>query len=172
MSNLKVPVSADDHIQGNTNAPITLLEYGDFQCPHCAMAHSVVKRLERQFGDRMRYVYRNFPLTEIHPMAEPAAEAAEFAGANGKYWPMHDAIFDNQRSLTAELLVDLAARLQLNSDELAGAVDEQRYLERISRDVEGGEQAGVHATPTFFINGRQYQGSWEFEELAQAMEAA
>ncbi|HEX3571797.1 MAG TPA: thioredoxin domain-containing protein [Acidobacteriaceae bacterium] len=172
MSNLKVPVSADDHIQGNTNAPITLLEYGDFQCPHCATAHSVVKRLERQFGDRMRYVYRNFPLTEIHPMAEPAAEAAEFAGANGKYWPMHNAIFDNQRSLTAELLVDLAARLQLDSDELAAAVDEQRYLERISRDVEGGERAGVHATPTFFINGRQYQGSWEFEELAQAMEAA
>jgi protein-disulfide isomerase len=172
MSNLKVPVSAEDHIQGNTVAPITLVEYGDFQCPHCAIAHLVVKRLQKHFGDRMRYVYRNFPLMEIHPLAEPAAEAAEFAGANGRYWPMHDAIFENQRNLSPELLVELAARLQLDSDELATAIDEQRYLDRISRDVEGGERAGVHATPTFFINDRPYPGPWEFEELAQVMEAA
>ena len=172
MSELATPVSAEDHIQGDAHAPITLVEYGDFQCPHCAIAHAVVKRLQHHFGDRMRYVYRNFPLTEIHPLAEPAAETAEFAGDKGKYWPMHDAIFENQRSLTPELLVDLATRLQLDSDELASAVDEQRYLDRISRDVEGGEQAGVHGTPTFFINGRQYKGPWEFSDLERAMEAA
>jgi protein-disulfide isomerase len=172
MSDLKVPVSAEDHIQGDPDAPITLVEYGDFECPHCAAAHSMVKRLQRHFGDRMRYIYRNFPLTEIHPLAEPAAEAAEFAGANGRYWPMHDAIFDNQRSLSPELLVGLATRLQLDPDELATAIDEQQYLDRISRDVEGGERAGVHATPTFFINGRQYPGPSQFEDLAQVMEAA
>jgi protein-disulfide isomerase len=172
MSDLKVPVSAEDHIQGDPDAPITLVEYGDFECPHCAAAHSMVKRLQRHFGDRMRYVYRNFPLTEIHPLAEPAAEAAEFAGANGRYWPMHDAIFDNQRSLSPELLVSLATRLQLDPVELATAVDEQRYLDRISRDIQGGERAGVHATPTFFINGRQYPGPSQFEYLAQVMEAA
>ena len=172
MQNLAVPVTADDHIQGGPHAPITLVEYGDFQCPHCAMAHAMVKRLLHRFGDRMRYVYRNFPLTEIHPLAEPAAEAAEFAGTNGKYWPMHDAIFDNQRSLTPELLVDLAMRLQLDSDDIAKAVDEQRYLDRISRDVEGAERAAVHATPTFFINGRLYQGPSQLDDLSRAMESA
>jgi protein-disulfide isomerase len=130
-----------------------------------------VKRLQKHFGDRMRYVYRNFPLTEIHPMAEPAAEAAEFAGANGKYWPMHDAIFENQRSLSPELLVAVATRLQLDPDELATAIDEQQFIDKITKDVESGERAGVHGTPTFFINGQQYQGTWQFEELAEAMEA-
>ena len=137
MSNLQVPVTADDHIFGNLEAPITLLEYGDFQCPHCAAAHSVIKQLQQHFGDRVSYVYRNFPLTEIHPLAEPAAEAAEFAGAKGKYWFMHDSIYDNQRSLSPELLVNLAVRLQFDSDELATAIGEQRYLRRITRDVEG-----------------------------------
>jgi protein-disulfide isomerase len=104
-------------------------------------------------------------------MAEPAAEAAEFAGAKGKYWQMHDAIFENQRMLSPELLVELATRLQLDPDELATAVDEQQFIDHITHDVEGGERAGVHGTPTFFINGQQYQGSPEFEDLAQAMEA-
>lgn len=171
MSRLQVPVSAQDHIQGPANAPLTLVEYGDFECPHCGMAHTVVKRLEKHFGDRMRFVYRNFPLTQIHPMAEPAAEAAEFAGANGKYWPMHDAIFEHQRSLSPELLTGLASRLQLDPEELASAVDEQRFIDKISEDVEGGEQNGVHGTPTFFINGQQYQGPWQFEDLVEAMEA-
>jgi len=172
MSNLRVPVSSNDHTQGDTNAPITLVEYGDFQCPHCAIAHGIVKRLQEQFGDRLRYVFRNFPLTEIHPMAEPAAEAAEFAAANGKYWQMHDSIFEHQRRLSPELLVEIAIRLQLDTDEMATAMDVQRYLDLITRDVEGGERAGVHGTPTFFINGRQHQGPWQFEDLARAMEAA
>jgi protein-disulfide isomerase len=172
MSNLAIPVTEDDHIQGDGRASVTLVEYGDFQCPHCAIAHTVVRRLQHHFGERMRYVYRNFPLTEIHPLAEPAAEAAEFAGANGKYWHMHDAIFHNQRNLTPELLVTLAARLQLDSDEMATAVDEQRFADRIARDVEGGERAGVHGTPTFFINGRHYQGPSQFQDLARAMEGA
>ena len=172
MGNLTIPVTDDDHIQGDDRASLTLVEYGDFQCPHCAIAHAIVRRLQEHFGHRMRYVYRNFPLTEIHPLAEPAAEPAEFAGANGEYWPMHDAIFQNQRNLTPELLVDLAARLQLDSDELASAIDEQRFLERITHDVEAGERAGVHGTPTFFINGRQHQGPPQFQELARAMEAA
>ena len=171
MSNLKAPVTSDDHTQGDTNAPITLIEYGDFQCPHCAMAHAIVKRLLHHFGPRLRYVFRNFPLTEIHPMAEPAAEAAEFAAAEGKYWEMHDGIFENQQRLTPELLVELATRLQLDPGELAGAIDDQQFLERINRDVASGEQAGVHGTPTFFINGQRYQGPWDFKDLKAAIEA-
>ena len=172
MTNLRVPVSRVDHIQGDANAPITLVEYGDFQCPHCAVAHGIVKRLQQHFGSRIRYVFRNFPLTEIHPLAEAAAEAAEFAGENGKYWQMHDGIFNNQRRLTPELLVELATRLQLDTDEMATAIDVQRYLDRITRDVEGGERAGVHSTPTFFINGQLYSGAWDFENLLQALDAA
>ena len=171
MSRLQVPVSPEDHIQG-ADASITLVEYGDFQCPHCAIAHTVVKRLEKHFGDRMRYVYRNFPLVQIHPLAEPAAEAAEFAAAHGKYWQMHDGIFEQQRSLSPELLASLATRLQLDPDDLTTAIDEQQFFERIQSDVDGGERAGVHGTPTFFINGRQYQGPWQFEDLAEAMQAA
>jgi len=131
-----------------------------------------VKRLQHHFGDRLRYVYRNFPLTEIHPMAEPAAEAAEFAATKGKYWQMHAGLFENQRRLTPELLAELGERLQLDSDELASAVENQQFLDRISRDVEGGERAGVHGTPTFFINEQRYAGAWDFENLARALESA
>jgi protein-disulfide isomerase len=172
MPELKVPVSTGDHIQGDPAARVTLVEYGDFECPHCAIAHGVVKRLQHHFGDRLRYVYRNFPLTEIHPMAEPAAEAAEFAATKGKYWQMHAGLFENQRRLTPELLAELGERLQLDSDELASAVENQQFLDRISRDVEGGERAGVHGTPTFFINEQRYAGAWDFENLARALESA
>ena len=172
MFDLKIPVSSDDHSQGGENAPLTLVEYGDFQCPHCALAHAVVKRLQHHFGERLRFVYRNFPLTEIHPLAEPAAEAAEFAATKGKYWQMHDGLFENQQRLTPELFVELAAGLQLDSDELAASVDSQQFLDRIERDVQGGEQAGVHGTPTYFINGHLYRGAWDFQNLKAAIEGA
>ncbi len=105
-------------------------------------------------------------------MAEPAAEAAEFAGAKGKFWEMHDAIFQNQRSLSEPMLAKLAERLGLDGEEASAAVEEQSFGERIERDMEGGERAGVHGTPTFFINGEQYEGAWEYEELAAAIETA
>lgn len=169
---LQVLVRAEDHIQGDAGAKVTLVEYGDFQCPDCKGADAVVKRLQTRFGRELRFVYRNFPLMEIHEMAEPAAEAAEFAAVKGKYWEMHDAIFKSQGKLSEAMLVKLAEGLGIDGAEAGAAVEEQRYRGRIERDIEGGEEAGVHGTPTFFINEKQYEGAWEFEELAAAIEAA
>lgn len=170
MAKLQQKLSTEDHTRGNKAARVTLLEYGDFQCPHCAMAHAIVTKIERHYGDRLKFVYRNFPLTEIHPLAEPAAEAAEFAGAQGKYWEMHDAIFAHQRSLSVPMLVETAEQLGLNGEEAGAAVEEQEFAEGIERDLDGGVRSGVHGTPTFFINGEQYEGAWEYEELVAAID--
>src|SRR5271155_277337 len=96
MAKLKTPVGPEDHTQGGPHAPVTLVEYGDYECPHCGMAYPIVKRVQKHFGSRLRFVFRNFPLKEMHPNAEPAAESAEFAGAQGRYWEMHDGIYANQ----------------------------------------------------------------------------
>ena len=172
MAKLQVAVTAEDHSRGEMSAPVTLVEYGDFQCPHCAMAHALVTRLERHYGERLRFVYRNFPLIEIHPMAEPAAEAAEFAASKGRYWEMHDSIFAHQRRLSVALLAELAGRLEMDESEAAAAIRESRFSERIEGDLDGGVRSGVHGTPTFFINGEGYAGSWEFEELSAAIDKA
>ncbi len=172
MSSLQVPVTAEDHIQGQPRAKMTLVEYGDYQCPHCRAADGVVKKLQRHFGERLRFVYRNFPLTEIHEMAEPAAEAAELAGSRGKFWEMHDAIFKNQTGLDASMLLQLAEDLGLDAQEARAAVEDQEFAEKIQRDVAGALQCGVHGTPTFFINGEQYAGGWIYDDLAEAIERA
>ena len=122
MAKLQVKVSAEDHARGEASAKVTLVEYGDFQCPHCAMAHAIVSKIEKHYGDRLRFVYRNFPLTEIHPLAEPAAEAAEYAGSKGKYWEMYDAIFAHQRSLSEKMLRTTAESVGLDGEEAASAV--------------------------------------------------
>lgn len=171
MSRLSVPVTAGDHAQGDANAPVTLVEYGDYQCPHCRIADVVVKRVQQHFGSKLRFVYRNFPL-EMHPEAEPAAEAAESAGEQGRFWEMHDAIFKNQKTLEADMLPALAESLGLDGSLVETAVAEQRYLDRIEEEMEGGVRSGVHGTPTFFINGELHAGSFEFEELVRAVEAA
>src|ERR1700749_3291576 len=107
---LKIPVTAEDHVQGDTNAEIVLVEYGDYECPHCGHAYPIVQRVQKHFGKRLAFVFRNFPLNEIHPNAESAAETAEFAGAHGRFWPMHDDIFENQNSLSLPLLTELAEK--------------------------------------------------------------
>ena len=127
MAKLSVAVTDQDHSRGEMSAPVTLVEYGDFQCPHCAMAHALVTRLERHYGEKLRFVYRNFPLVEIHPLAEPAAEAAEFAAAGGKFWEMHDSIFAHQRQLSESMLTDLAGRLGLDEREAGSAIEEHQF---------------------------------------------
>src|SRR5580658_9044577 len=112
---LKVPVSASDHIQGDKNAPVILVEYGDYECPHCGAAYPIVKRVQKHFGKRLRFVFRNFPLSEMHPNAEAAAETAEFAAANGRFWEMHDLLFENQERLGRPLFTQLAKELELSS---------------------------------------------------------
>src|SRR3954471_7246092 len=154
---LRVPVGAGDHVQGAADAPVMLVEYGDYQCPHCGHAYPIVKRVQKHFGKKLGFVYRNFPLNEIHPEAEAAAETAEFAGSKGKFWEMHDAIFENQEALSDEMLLDLAGQLGLSAPELQKALEEGQFRKRVRDDFAGGVRSGVNGTPTFFINGRRHE---------------
>ena len=166
---LKVPLSADDHLQGSEDAGVTLLEYGDYECPHCAAAAPIVKELQRRFGAELRYAWRHFPLP-MHEMAEPAAEAAEWAGANGHFWEMHDQLLAHQEELSGGLLATLADEVGLDDHDLAEALRQHAFEESVAFDIESGEQSGVHGTPTFFINGARYEGAWEYAELSTAIE--
>ena len=135
MSKLSIPVSADDHVQGDPAAACVLVEYGDYQCPSCGQAYPIVKRLQKHFGKRLAFVFRNFPLTQIHPWAEPAAEAAEFAAAHGKFWEMHDLLYENQQALGESLLLELSDTLDLSSSQLLTAVAEHTYQDRINNGL-------------------------------------
>lgn len=171
MAVLKTPVGPTDHIQGDKNAPITLVEYGDYECPHCGHAHPIVKLVQKHFGKQLRFVYRHFPLTQIHPNAEAAAEAAEFAGAYGLFWPMHDLIFENQPRLGLPLLFELVKKLGLSTSELRSALETGRFAGKVRSDFLSGIRSGVNGTPTFFINGRRHEGTYELEDLVQDIEA-
>ena len=169
---LKVPVSSDDHIQGDEHAEITLVEYGDYQCPQCGRAYPVVKRVQKQFGKRLRFVFRNFPLGQIHQYAEDAAAAGEFAAIHGKFWEMHDGIYENQERLDQDLLLELAKSLKLSEPALKNALESGEYTPKIKADFSGGVRSGVNGTPTFFINGRRYDGPVEYENLVAGINAA
>jgi protein-disulfide isomerase len=170
MASLKIPVSEKDHIQGDPHAKAVLVEYGDYQCPHCGHAYPIVKRLQKHFGNQLAFVFRNFPLNESHPDAEAAAETAEFAGANGKFWEMHDGLFENQRNLGPELLAELAQSLGLSVESLQKALNEGTYTERVKEDFSGGVRSGVNGTPTFFINGMRHDEGFDFEALVEAID--
>lgn len=172
MSKLKIPVGPEDHIQGDESSECTLVEYGDYECPHCARAHPIVKRLQRHFGKHLRFVFRNFPLSQLHPHAESAAEAAEFTASHGKFWEMHDLLFENQSRLDIALYEALAEELGLSSIELREALSGREYLPRVRADFAGGVRSGVNGTPTFFINGQRHDGSYEYEDLRAAIEKA
>jgi protein-disulfide isomerase len=172
MATLKIAVSPQDHAQGAENAPVTLVEYGDYQCPHCGHAYPIVKRIQKHFGARLRFVFRNFPLGEMHPEAVAAAETAEFAGANGKFWEMHDLLFENQERLGGELYAELAGQLGLSVEALEKALEDGTYEERVRADFQGGVRSGVNGTPTFFINGHRHDAAFEYEDLAAAIDAA
>ncbi len=169
---LKTPISGQDHVQGDANAPVTLVEYGDYQCPHCGHAHPVVQRLQKHFAGRLRFVFRNFPLNEMHPMAEDAAETAEFAAGYGKFWEIHDAIFENQDRLSPTYLLSLASKNGLDEGELANALENSVFTERVKADFMSGVRSGVNGTPTFFINGQRHDGMPDYASLSAAIEAA
>jgi protein-disulfide isomerase len=168
---LTPPVSDRDHIKGPPNAPITLVEYGDFECPYCGQAFYVVKQIQQRLGDQMRYVFRNFPLVQVHPHALQAAEAAEAAGAQGKYWRMFDLLFEHQDALDKPHLVKYASRIDLDVKRFEHDLEHHTFVPRIEEDVESGERSGVEGTPTFFINGVKYNGSFELPYLLAAIEA-
>jgi protein-disulfide isomerase len=172
MSILKVPAGPADHVQGDAQAGGTLVEYGDYECPHCGRAYPIVKRVQKHFGKRLRFVFRNFPLNEMHPHAESAAESAEFAGPHGKFWEMHDGLFENQERLGGELYGELALRLKLAPAELVAALKNREYLAKVRADFTGGVRSGVNGTPTFFINGQRHDGPFDYEDLVEAIELA
>jgi protein-disulfide isomerase len=172
MSKLSIAVNAEDHIQGDPAALCSLVEYGDYECPHCGAAYPIVKKLQKHFGKRLSFVFRNFPLAQIHPWAEPAAEVAEFAGANSKFWEMHDLLFENQESLGDALFLKLADKLHLSTSQLQTAIANQTYRNRVRADFAGGARSGVNGTPTFFINGRRHDGPFDFDSLSEAIESA
>jgi protein-disulfide isomerase len=163
MSSLHPPVSKRDHATGPDDAPVTLVEYGDYECPYCGMAHPILKAAQRRLGDQLRFVFRNFPLKESHPHAQHAAEAAESAAAQGKFWEMHDMIFEHQHALEDRHLVTYAESLGLDPDRVADDLANKTYAKRVREDFRSGVRSGVNGTPTFFINGERYNGPWADE---------
>lgn len=169
---LTVPVGTRDHSAGSHTAPITLVEYGDYECPHCGAAYPIVKELQRVLGDRLRFVFRNFPLTQIHPHAEHAAESAEAAGAQGKFWEMHDWLFEHQRHLADAQLVRAAEAVGLDAARFQRELEEGIHQARVREDFMSGVRSGVNGTPTFFINGQRHDASFDTDTLLAALEAA
>jgi protein-disulfide isomerase len=170
MAELKIPVGPADHFQGPADAPVTLVEYGDYECSHCGHAYPIVKALQKKFGKQLRFVFRNFPLREIHPNAEVAAETAEFAATHGKFWDMHDLIFENQDSLSEKMLGELAHRLTLDRQALRDALRLGTFAKRVQEDFSSGVRSGVNGTPTFFINSQRYDGDVELGTLVRAIQ--
>jgi protein-disulfide isomerase len=171
MAKLRTPVTPEDHIQAPEDAEVTLVEYGDYECPHCGSAYTIVKRVQKHFEKNLRFVFRNFPLNEIHPHAESAAEAAEFAGDHGKFWEMHDLLFENQERLSVPLYLGLAEKLSLPPEALQQALEEGKFTARVRADFSSGVRSGVNGTPTFFINGERHEGPFDYESLLLAIQA-
>jgi protein-disulfide isomerase len=171
-NHLTQPVSQRDHISGPASAPVTLLEYGDYECPYCGEAYPVVKSLQQRLGKRLRFVFRNFPLANAHPHAQHAAEAAEAAGAQGKFWEMHDSLYENQEALGDQDLIRSAGELGLDVARFTRELAEHHYAARVREDFLAGVRSGVNGTPSFFINGLRHDGSYDFESLLAGIEAA
>jgi protein-disulfide isomerase len=172
MTKLTPAIGDHDHVQGNPSARVTLVEYGDFQCPYCKRAHPIVQAVQKTLGDRLRFVFRNFPLRELHPYAEAAAEAAEAAGAQGKFWEMHDVLFETEDDLSPASLTRYAESVGLDVERWAHDVNRRAFRAHVERDMESGIRSGLHATPTFFINGVQHEGSYDQQTLEGALLAA
>lgn len=161
---LTTAVGPDDHVQGPADAPVTLVEYGDYECPYCGKAYPIVKRIQARMGDRLRFVFRNFPLAELHPNAAAAAAMAEAAGLQGKFWEMHDMLFEHQRALNSGNLKTYARALDLDRAALEQALERGAPAARVRKDFMSGVRSGVNGTPTFFINGRRFDADWTDEE--------
>ena len=169
IKSLTLPNPERDHISGSADGSIQLLEYGDYECPFCADAQPTVKEIQRRLGDDLTFAFRHFPLTNIHPHAEHAAESAEAAGAQGNFWGMHDLLFENQRALEDEDLAAYAAELGLDEMRLIREVASSVYASRIREDFKSGVRGGVNGTPTFFINGERYDGARDIEHFLGAL---
>jgi protein-disulfide isomerase len=161
-----------DHIRGPEDAPVTLVEYGDFECPYCGQAEQVIRELLISKGDDVRYVWRHLPLNDVHPFAQLAAEASEAAAAAGKFWDMYDLLLSNQDALAFRHLVGYAEQLGLDADKFENALRTRKYAQRVSEDVASADESGVTGTPTFFINGRRHWGVYDIDTLTREVNAA
>jgi protein-disulfide isomerase len=168
---LTQPVSAHDHAEGPADAPLTLVEYGDYQCPYCGAAYPVVKRLQKTLGKKLRFVFRNFPLTQAHPYALIAAEAAEAAALQGKFWEMHDLLFEQQDFLKPGIIPLWAKRIGLDLEKFGNDIKQRVVEDRIKEDRHSGIRSGVNGTPTFYINGTRYDGMPDYDSLLAALES-
>ena len=169
IKSLTLPDPQRDHIFDLADGSIKLLEYGDYECPFCGDAHAIVKEIKRRLGDDLLFAFRNFPLTQIHPRAEHAAEAAEAADAQGDFWGMHDRLFENHGALEDQDIAGYAAELGLDATQLIQEVVSSAYASRIREDFKSGVRAGVNGTPTFFINGERYDGAFDLRHFLDAL---
>src|SRR4051812_1278721 len=169
-SQLAIPVGSADHAVGPASAVVTLVEYGDYECPSCGQAYPIVKELVNRLARELRFVFRNFPLSTVHRYAEHAAESAEAAAAQGRFWEMHDILFENQDALEDEDLIRYAAALGLDESQFIADLSQHVYAARVREDFMGGVRSGVNGTPTFFINGGRHDGPFDFDTLSEAVE--
>ena len=171
-SDLAVPVGERDHVKGPRTAPVVLVEYGDYECPYCLNAWPVMQSLQKQFGDRLAFVFRHFPQSSVHPHASVAAQAAEAAAAQDKFWEMHDLLFANQKDLGSVDLTHLALRIGLEVYRFQSSIETEGSSRKVREDFAGGVRSGVQGTPSFFINGCRYKGRVDVESFSAALRAA
>jgi protein-disulfide isomerase len=170
-ADLTLPVGVRDHMEGAANAPVVLVEYGDYECPDCLNAWPIVKKLREEMGERLAFTFRHFPQTSIHPHASAAAQAAEAAGSQGRFWDMHDLLYRNQKRLADLDITHLALQLGLEVYKFQADFERPSHLKRIREDVDSGTESGVKGTPTFFINGCRYRGKVDVASMLDAMKA-
>ncbi len=166
---LTLPVSHRDHIQGKDTSPLTLVEYGDYECPYCGQAYPIIKQVQKHFGSKLRFVFRNFPITQIHPHAQQAAEAAESAAVQIKFWEMHDYLYEHQQALDDKNLEKYAGILGLDMVKYKNDFYKHVYAGRVREDFLSGVRSGVKGTPSFYLNGLRYNNSWDYETLLETL---
>jgi len=171
VARLVLPVDGRDHVRGPADAPATLVEYGDYECSYCGLAHPIVEEVQRRLGRQLRFAFRHFPLAEIHPHAQPAAEAAEAAGAQGRFWEMHDLLYKNQHALDDADLLRYAQALELDLTRFVSELADRTWETRVREDFMSGVRSGVNGTPTFFVNGVRHDGPWDADSLIEALMA-
>jgi protein-disulfide isomerase len=167
---LSPPLEDVDHVRGEPGAPLQLLMFGDFQCPFCLGAQSVLRRVRDRLGDRLAFCFRHLPIPERHPLAPLAAEASEAAAAQGRFWEYHDALFAAQPKLSRETMLALAVDLDLDAERMAVEIDSEAHRERIARDLDSAAASGATGTPTFFVNGIRFFGAYDASSLVEALE--
>ena len=171
VARLVLPVDGRDRVRGPADAPATLVEYGDYECPYCGLAHPIVQEMQRRLGRQLRFAFRHFPLAEIHPHAQMAAEAAEAAGAQGRFWEMHDLLYKNQQALDDASLLRYATALGLDLTRFVNELADRTWESRVREDFMSGVRSGVNGTPTFFVNGVRHDGPWDADSLIEALVA-